>query len=65
MMHEKMKLKPKMKQNATKHKTNMTCQDEETMYEPMHDKGSKVCARGGKVQSMTNAWKMHMWGKVC
>ena len=55
MMNEKMKLKPETKQNATKHKVNMTCQDEETMYELMHDKGSKVCARGGKVQCMTNA----------
>ena len=60
-MHEKMKLKPKMKRNATKYKVNMTCQDKETRYRPMHDKG----ARGGYVQCMTNAWKMHMWGKVC
>ena len=45
-MDEKMKLKPKTKQNATKHKVNMTCYDEEPMYEPMHDKGSKgVCKR--------------------
>jgi len=29
----------------------------------MHDKGSKVCARGGNVQCTTNAWKMHMWSK--
>ena len=36
-----MKLKQKTKQNATKHKVNMTCQDEETRYRPMHDKGSK------------------------
>ena len=40
-MNEKMKLKPKTQQNATKHKVNMTCQDEETSYKPMHDKGSK------------------------
>ena len=65
MMHEKMKLKPKTKQNTTKHKLNMTCQDEEIRYRPMHDKGSKVCVRGGKVQCMTDAWKKHMWGKVC
>ena len=45
-MNEKMKLKPKTKQNATKHKVKMTCQDEETRYRPMHDKGSKgVCKR--------------------
>ena len=61
-MNEKMKLKLKTKQNATKYKVNMTCQDEETRYRPMHDKGS---ARGGYVQCMTNAWKMHMWCKVC
>ena len=42
--NEKMKFKPKTKQNATEHKVNMTCQDEETRYRPMHDKGSKgVC----------------------
>ena len=40
-MNEKMKLKTKIKQNTTKHKVNMTCQDEETRYNPMHDKGSK------------------------
>ena len=40
-MNEKMKLKPKTKQNATNHKVNMTCQDEETRYKSMHDKGSK------------------------
>ena len=45
-MNEKMKLKPKTKQNATKHKVKMTCQDEETSYKPMHDKGSRgVCKR--------------------
>ena len=45
-MNEKMKLKPKTKQNATKYKVNMTCYDEETRYRPMHDKGSKgVCKR--------------------
>ena len=26
---------------------------------------TNVCARGGNMQYMTNAWKMHMWGKVC
>ena len=44
-MNEKMKLKPKMKQNVTKHKVNMTCSDEETRYKPMHDKGSKVVCK--------------------
>ena len=45
-MNEKMKLKPKTQQNATKHKVNNTCQDEETSYKPMHDKGSRgVCKR--------------------
>ena len=45
-MNEKMKLKQKTKQNATKYKVKMTCQDEETKYRPMHDKGSKgVCKR--------------------
>ena len=36
-MNEKMKFKQKTKQNATKHKVNKTCQDEETRYRPMHD----------------------------
>ena len=40
-MNEKMKLNPKTKQSTTKQKVNMTCQDEETRYRPMHDKGSK------------------------
>ena len=40
-MNEKMKLKSQIKQNAAKHKVNMTSQDEETRYRPMHDKGSK------------------------
>ena len=45
-MNEKMKLKPKTKQNATKYKVNKTCQDEEARYRPMHDKGSKcVCKK--------------------
>ena len=45
-MNEKMKFKYKKKQNGTKHKVNMTCQDEETRYKPMHDQGSKgVCKR--------------------
>ena len=45
-MNEKMKLKPKTKKNATKHKVNKTCQDEEKMYRPMHDKGNiGVCKR--------------------
>ena len=45
-MNEKMKLSPKTKQSATKYKVNMTCQDEETSYRPMHDKGSKgVCKK--------------------
>ena len=43
-MNEKMKLNPKKKQSAIKHNVNMTCQDEETRYIPMHDRGSKgVC----------------------
>ena len=45
-MNEKMKLNPKTKQSATKHKVNMTQQDEEIRYRPMHDKGSKgACNR--------------------
>ena len=45
-MNEKMKLNPKTKQSATKYEVNETCQDEETGYRPMHDKGSKnVCKR--------------------
>ena len=45
-MNEKMKLNPKAKQSATKYKVNITWQDEETSYRPMHDKGSKgVCKR--------------------
>ena len=45
-MNEKMNLKPKTQQNSTKNKVNMTCQDEETSYKPMHDKGSRgVCKR--------------------
>ena len=42
-MNEKMKLNPKTKQSATKHKVNMTYWDEEIRYRLMHDKGSK-CA---------------------
>ena len=63
-LNEKMKLKPKTqkkkKKNATKYKVNMTCQDEETRYKPMHDKGSKgVCMRqlcAMHDQSMKNAY---------
>ena len=45
-MNEKMELNPKTKQSATKYKVNMICQDEETRYRPMHDKGNKgVCKR--------------------
>ena len=57
-MHEKIKLKPKTKKNATKHKVNMTFQDEETRYRPMHGKGSKVYKRWLRAmhdQSMENA----------
>ena len=58
-MNEKMKFKPKTKQNAIEHEVNMTCQDEETRYRPMHDKGSKdVCKRqlcAMHDQSMENA----------
>ena len=40
------KAQTKDKQNATKHKVNMTCWDEEIRYRPMHDKSSKgVCKR--------------------
>ena len=59
-MNEKMKLKPKKKQNATKYKVNMTSQDEKTRYRPMHDKGRKgvckswLCAMHD--QSMENAY---------
>ena len=58
-MNERMKLKPKTKQNVTKHKVNMRCQDEKARYRPMHDKGSKgvykrwLCAMHD--QSMENA----------
>ena len=53
-MNEKIKFKQKTKQNATKYKVNMTCQDEETRCRPMHDKGSKgVCKR----------WQCAMHGK--
>ena len=45
-MNEKMKLKPKTNQNATKHKVNMTCQDEESIDQCM-TRVAKVCARGG------------------
>ena len=45
-MNEKMKLKPKTRQNATKLKVNKTCQDKETRYRSMHDKGRKgVCKK--------------------
>ena len=45
-MNEKIKLKPKTQQNATKHKVNMTCQDEEKIFKPMHDKSSRgMCKR--------------------
>ena len=58
-MNEKMKFKPKTKQNATKHKVNMTCQDEEIRYRPMHDNGNNsVCKRWQYAmhdQSMENA----------
>ena len=58
-MNEKMKLNLKTKQNATKYKVNMTCQDEETRYRPMHDQGSKgVCKKWLNAmhdQSMENA----------
>ena len=58
-MNEKIKLKPKIKQNATKYKVHMTFQDEETRYRPMHDKGSKcVCKKQLYAmydQSMENA----------
>ena len=60
-MNEKMKLKPKTNRNATKHKVNMTCQDEESIDQSM-TRAAKVCVRGGYVQCMTNAWKIHMWG---
>ena len=63
-MNEKMKLKPKTNQNATKYKVNMTYQDEESIDQCM-TRVVKVCARGDYVQCMNNAWKMHMWGKVC
>ena len=58
-MNKKMKLKPQTKQSATKYKVNMTCQDEETRYRPIHDNGSKgVCKRWQYAmhkQSMENA----------
>ena len=63
-MNEKMKLNPKTKQSATKHKVNMTCQDEQGIDQYM-TKVAKVYAKGGYVQYMTKVWKKHMWGKVC
>ena len=42
----------------------MTCQDEQGKDQCM-TRVADVCARGDYVQCMTNAWKMHMWGKVC
>ena len=60
----KMKPNPKTKQSATKHKVNMTCQDKQGIDQCMTSV-AKVCTRGGYVQWMTNAQKMHMWGKVC
>ena len=52
-MNEKMKLKPKTKQNATKHKVNMTCQDEKQGIDQCMIRVAKVCARGDYVQCMT------------
>ena len=63
-INEKMKLKSKTKQNATKHKVNMTWYDEQGIGQCM-TRVAKVCAKGGYVQCMTNAWKMHMWDNVC
>ena len=46
MNENKFQTKDKKKKNATKHKVNITCQDEEKKYRPMHDKDSKgVCKR--------------------
>ena len=67
-MNEKIKLKPKIKQNATKYKVHMTFQDEETRYRPMKKQGidqcmtrvANVCARSSYMQCMTKAWKMHI-----
>ena len=53
-MNEKKKLKPKTKQNATKHKVNMTCQDEQGIDQCM-TRVAKVCARDGYVQCMTKS----------
>ena len=64
-MNEKMKLKPKTKQNDTKHKVNMICQDEKKGIDQCMTRVKKVCAKGGYVQCMANAQKMHMWGKMC
>ena len=59
-MNEKMKLKPNTKHNATKHKVNMTCQDEETKYRLMHDKGSKGVYKRLLCAIHDKALKMHM-----
>ena len=64
-MNDKMKLNPKTKQSATKHKVNMTCQDEETRSRLMHENGrNSVCKRWQCAvhdQSRENV----IWGKVC
>ena len=58
-MNENMKLKQKTKQNATKHKVNITYQDKETRYRLVYDKDSKgLCKRclyAMHDQSMENA----------
>ena len=63
-MNERMELNPKTKQRATKYKVNMTYQDEETRYRPMHDKGNKgVCKRWLCVMHDQSMESAH--GKVC
>ena len=51
-MNEKMKLNPKTKQSATKHKVNMTCQDEEgiiTVNPPEVRSENTMPTRGSKL----------------
>ena len=56
-MNERMKLNPKTKQSTTKHKVNMTYQDEKKKQsiDQCMTRIAKVCVRDGYVQYMTNA----------
>ena len=59
-MNEKIKLKPKTKQNATKYKIHMTCQDEETRYRPMKKQGIDQCMENAHMgQGVLNTQPMN------